>query len=166
MAPAPEAPSRGGFSLSKPGAKEYLIVGGVTLAAALLYFWWKNRTASTAAAATTPATDGTTAPATPTGLSTGQFLAWVQDHASSSTSTTPDKVKTASGVVPHVVGKPGEEAADAIQGAGFRPLQTPPGTPKGKRTIVTSQNPSGGRHMAKGAPVAYAVRVDQGARTS
>jgi|SRR5271166_2655773 len=162
MAPAPEAPRRGGFSLTKPGAKEYLIVGGVALGGALLYFWWKGRT--TAPAAATNPSDGTAAPGTPTGLSTGQFLAWVQDHTSTSTSTPPDKVKTASGVVPHVVGKSGEEAADAIQGAGFRPLQTPPGTPKGKRTVVTSQNPSGGRHMAKGAPVAFAVRVDQGAK--
>jgi cytoskeletal protein RodZ len=161
MAPAPEARKRG-FSFTSPGAKEYLIVGGVTLGVVVIYFWWKNRTTTTTPA-TTDST-GSTAPSTPTGLSTSQFLAWIQDHTSSTTTTTSPVKKTKTGTVPDVVGKPGEEARDAISDAGFRALQTPPTTAKGKRTIVTSQNPAGGRRLPEGSTVAIAVKVDEGAR--
>jgi hypothetical protein len=79
-----------GFSLSKPGPKEYAIVGGSALVLFLIYKWWQNRQASTAASAANDTDTGTgnTAPSTPTGLSTSQFLAWIQDHSSSSTTTT------------------------------------------------------------------------------
>jgi hypothetical protein len=164
MAPAPEG-SGGGFrlNLSKPGAKEYLLVGGLALGGGLLYFWWKNRQSAAAPAAATGS--GTSAPSTPTGLSTSQLLAWIHDHSTSTTKTTtaPGK-KTTIGTVPDVVGRGGEEAGDAIRSAGYRPLQTPPATAKGKHTIVTSQNPAGGRKMARGGTVAYNVKLDQGAR--
>jgi PASTA domain len=161
MAPAPEAPKRGGFSFTNPGMREYLIAGGVTLGVVAVYFWWKNRTAAAAPAADTT---GSSAPATPTGLSTSQLLAWIQDHSSSTTTTAGKPGKTGTGTVPDVVGKPGEEARDAINSAGFRVLQTPPSTPKGKRTVVTSQNPAGGRRLPEGSAVAIAVKLDEGAR--
>jgi|HubBroStandDraft_1064217.scaffolds.fasta_scaffold30757_3 hypothetical protein len=79
-----------GLNLSKPGPKEYAIVGGSALVLFLVYKWWKNR--QTTAAAATPDTSasdtGNTAPSTPTGLSTSQFLAWIQDHSSSTTTKT------------------------------------------------------------------------------
>ena len=89
MAPTSDAPARKGFSLSKPGGKEYMVVGGITLAAALAYFWWKKRQSPAAATPATGNTGNTTsAPATPTGLNTADWLAWAQDHASSSTTAT------------------------------------------------------------------------------
>jgi hypothetical protein len=170
MAPAPEG-RRGGFSLTKPGPKEYLIVGGVVLAAALVYMWWKKRqAASTAADTSGDTTDtGTTAPATPTGLSTAALLAWIQDHAGNGSSTTTTSTssngggttttKTQPGTVPNVVGQRGEVARDAIEGAGYRAIQVPATTAKGKSTVVTSQNPAGGRPAAKGSTVAISVKV-------
>ena len=84
------------FSLSKPGAKEYLIVGGVALGAGLMFFWWKNRQASATAATGSP-TSSSSAPSTPTGLSTGDFLAWIHDHTSTTTTTTTSTPSTPSG---------------------------------------------------------------------
>jgi hypothetical protein len=150
-----------GFSLTKPGAKEYLIIGGVALAAGLLYFWWKNKQAAASTAADTGTGTGS-GPSTPTGLSTGQLWSWISDHNSSTTTTsTTPPTTTAAGTatVPTVTGKRGEDAKDAITAAGFKPLQTPATTPKGKTTKVTSQNPKGGSKAAKGSDVAYAVSV-------
>jgi hypothetical protein len=92
MAATSDAPASGGkkFNLSKPGTKEYLIVGGVALAAALVYFLIKKRNAAAAAAATPADTTdtGTTAPSTPTGLSTAALMAWIQDHQMGTTTAT------------------------------------------------------------------------------
>lgn len=74
------------FSLSNPGAKEYLIVGGVAIGVFALYKWWSNRNA--AASSSTNPSSGTTAPASPTGLTTGDLLAWISDHSSTTTTTT------------------------------------------------------------------------------
>lgn len=112
MAPAPAAspPARKGLSLTSPGPKEYLIIGGSALGLALLYFWWKSRQA--AAAGTTPAATtaaGTAAPAatTPTGLSTTEFWHWITDHQTTKTVTPapqhPDKDGKIK--VPDVVGE-------------------------------------------------------------
>jgi nucleoid-associated protein YgaU len=90
-----------GLSLTHPGGKEYLIIGGVALGGGLLYFWLKDRQAAASPAASDNDTDtgtGNTAPGTPTGLSTSQFLAWAQDHSSSTvtktTTASPAKPKT------------------------------------------------------------------------
>lgn len=83
MAPAPAPRKR--FDLGNPGAKEYLIVGGVALGAALLYFWYKKRQGT--AAPSTSTDTGSTAPASPTGLNTAALLAWIHDHQSSTTTT-------------------------------------------------------------------------------
>jgi hypothetical protein len=91
MAATSNAPAKKGFSITKPGTREYLIVGGIALAGGLIYFWWKKRQAAAAAAAEPDTTDtgtGTSAPSTPTGLNTADWLAWVQDHSSSSTTAT------------------------------------------------------------------------------
>ena len=82
MAPAPAPPDRkrGGLDLKNPGPKEYIIVGGVVLGLALLYFWWKGKTQS-APAVNPPGGRGS--PATATGLSTGDLMAWLRDHAGS-----------------------------------------------------------------------------------
>src|SRR5580658_2134246 len=153
MAATSDSSSKG-FSLTKPGAKEYLIIGGVALAAGLLYFWWKNKQAAASTAADTGTGSGQS---TPTGLSTGQLWSWISDHNSSTTTTSTTPAGTAT--VPTVTGKRGEDAKDAITAAGFKPLQTPATTPKGKTTKVTSQNPKGGSKAAKGSDVAYAVSV-------
>jgi hypothetical protein len=76
------------LDLKNPGAKEYLIVGGVALGAALLYFWWKGRKGGATAAATDTA--GSSAPATPTGLNTSQFFAWIRDHQAPAAKAEPD----------------------------------------------------------------------------
>jgi PASTA domain-containing protein len=148
------------LDLKNPGPKEYAIVGGGALALFLVYKWWKNRQAAPAAADTTDS--GTTAPSTPTGLNTAGWMAWLQDHAgtSTTTSTTTSSSSSGTGTVPNVVGQRGEAASAAIKGAGFKPLQTPSSTAKGKSTTVTSQNPKGGAKAAKGSDVAYAVKVD------
>ena len=91
-----DTPARKGFSLSNPGAKEYLIVGGVVLVAAAAYFWWKNRQAANAATST-PTSAGTSAPDTATGLNTANWLAWVQDHNTSTTTTTTTPGSTPAG---------------------------------------------------------------------
>ena len=146
------------FDLKNPGPKEYAIAGGGALALFLIYKWWKGRTAAPAA---TTADNGTTAPATATGLNTAGWMAWLQDHAgtSTTTSTTTSSGQTGTGTVPNVVGQRGEAASAAIKGAGFKPLQTPSSTARGKSTKVTSQNPKGGTKAAKGSDVAYAVEV-------
>lgn len=59
--------------------------------------------------------------------------------------------------VPKVTGKHGEDAKDALQKAGFKVLQDPATTPRGKTTTVTSQNPAGGTKAAKGSTVSIAV---------
>ena len=92
MAPAPEA-KRAGFSWRDPGAKEVLLAGGLAVAAGLVFMWWRKNHPGVAASTATDGTTGTTAPASPTGLNTAQFLAWIHDHQSSSTTTTPPKPK-------------------------------------------------------------------------
>ena len=86
MAPAPEARKKGGLDLKNPGAKEYLIVGGVVLGLALLYFWWRGKTQAPAAPA--PA-GGRRSPGTPTGVSTGDLVTWMHDHDGSPRSRPP-----------------------------------------------------------------------------
>ncbi len=80
MTPAPAAPDRkkGGLDLRHPGAKEYLIVGGAVLGLALVYFWWKGKQAPAPAAG-----GGKGSPGTATGLSTGDLVTWMHDHAGS-----------------------------------------------------------------------------------
>lgn len=79
--PETAAPSRG-FSLSRPNAKTYLIVGGVALGLGLLYFWWKKKQAAASSASSNG--NGTTVYyPSPTGLSASQLLAWISDHQSS-----------------------------------------------------------------------------------
>jgi hypothetical protein len=84
----PPARKSGGFSFANPGTKEYLTAAGVALGLALLYFWYKKNHPSKAASTATPA-DTSAGPATPTGLNTGQLLAWIHDHQSSTTTTPP-----------------------------------------------------------------------------
>jgi LPXTG-motif cell wall-anchored protein len=78
---ATAAPSKG-FSLAKPNAKTYLIVGGVALAGGLLFFWWKKKKAAAAAPAADSSGNTVYYPS-PTGLSASQLLAFLSDHQSS-----------------------------------------------------------------------------------
>ena len=78
------------FDVKNPGVKEFAIVGGGTLAVVLAWRWWSNRQAGQQAAAQPAAGPAGTAPAegtTPTGLSLGALLLWLQDHMSSTTTT-------------------------------------------------------------------------------
>jgi LPXTG-motif cell wall-anchored protein len=118
---AGDAPKAG-----KPSSRQYLVVGGVTLAGGLAYFWWKKRQAATPAAADTSGT----APSTTTG-------------------TPAPKPKPGPKVaVPGVVGQQYEAAAKAITGAGLEPHRAEPDVGK-----VTSQLPKAGAKVAHGSVV-------------
>jgi hypothetical protein len=100
MADAPAAPARKkGFSLSKPGTKEYLIIGGIALAAGLVYFWWKNKQA--AAAGSSAGTGSPEGPASsPTGLSLAQLMLWIHDQQSSPAPSTATTTTTSTKAAP------------------------------------------------------------------
>jgi hypothetical protein len=85
MADTATAAPSGKFSLSKPNAKTYLIVGGVAIVLGGLYLWWKKKQAAAAAASTGSSTGSgnTIYYPSPTGLSASQLLAWISDHQSS-----------------------------------------------------------------------------------
>jgi len=149
---APTSDAKG--SMAKPGGKQYLIVGGVTLGGALLYFWWKNRKAAPAAAADST---GTSAPSTPTGLSTAEFWAWIQDHTTSTTKTTgggggpgpKPKPKPGTKVtVPDVVGREYHDAAIMLKEAGLQAHRAEPDVGK-----VTAEVPKAGRKVPHGSAV-------------
>jgi hypothetical protein len=148
--------------MSKPGVKEYAIVGGAALAIALGYLWWKKHQAAAAAPADTTDT-GTTAPGTPTGLSTSALMAWIQDHSSSTTTTTkppPPNPGPASGKaeVPDVVGMKGSAAEALLKARGFRTTQSPAQTKRGKVTRVVSQAP-GASPQPRGSTVHVQLEV-------
>jgi hypothetical protein len=88
MADTAAAPA-GKFSLSKPNAKTYMIVGGVAIVLGGLYLWWRKKQAAAAAASTAASTGSgnTVYYPSPTGLSASQLLAWISDHQSSPAST-------------------------------------------------------------------------------
>ena len=65
----------------EPGAKEFLVVGGVTLAAFFLWRAWKNRAGGQAAAP--PSAAPAVGPSTPTGLSTATIVNWTHNWQSS-----------------------------------------------------------------------------------
>jgi hypothetical protein len=76
------------FSLTKPNAKTYVIVGGVAIVLGGLYLWWRKRQEAAAAASTTADTgsgDDTDYYPTPTGISSSQLLSWLSDHQASPT---------------------------------------------------------------------------------
>lgn len=145
------------FDLKNPGVKEYAIVGGVVLGGALIYFWWKKRQAAAAAPADTSGdTSGdTTAPGTPTGLSTSAFLAWIQDHSSSTTTTAAPKAPgpvSGKAEVPNVVGMKGSAGEALLKARGFRTSQSPARTPAGRVTRIVGQEP-GASQQPKGSTV-------------
>jgi hypothetical protein len=84
---AADSSPRKKFDLANPGGREYAIVGAVVLAGALVWFYLRKRAAADTTGADTTGTGDTSAPGTPTGLSTAQLLAWIQDHSSSTTTT-------------------------------------------------------------------------------
>jgi cytoskeletal protein RodZ len=73
------------FNIRHPGVKEFAIVIGGTLVLYLGYEWWKNRQSSSSS--DDSADTGTTQAASPTGLSSGALLAWLQNHNSSASTT-------------------------------------------------------------------------------
>jgi hypothetical protein len=84
MADTPPPRSGKGFSLSNPGAKEYVIVGLIAVAVGYLYF--RNKAATAATAAATPTAAGTPvvlAGNSGGGVPFGAFFAWIQNHQSS-----------------------------------------------------------------------------------
>lgn len=92
------------FNAEKPGVKEFAIVGGATLGVVLAWSWWSKRQAGRAAASgqqqQPAAGPAGTAPAegtTPTGLSLGALLLWLQDHMSSATTTKTTTTRTTTG---------------------------------------------------------------------
>lgn len=78
-----------GFSLTNPGPKEYMIVGGIALAAGLIYFWYKNKTAATSNSSSSANQSGTTSSTgspqgpSPTGLTLTAFKSWLQSNSAS-----------------------------------------------------------------------------------
>jgi hypothetical protein len=162
MAATSDAPaSRKGFSLGKPGLKEYLIVGGIALGGAVLYFWWKNKTTAAAAAAPASTDSDSSSPSTATGLSTGQFLSWIQDHSSSTTTTTAPTTGTAAGgkvAVPPLVGSRAETAVDALDSKGLTGSLSEQ-TPKGETGTITAQSPKAGSVVARGSTVRLTNKV-------
>jgi hypothetical protein len=104
MAATSDPPRKSGFSVSNPGAKEYVIVGGLALAVFLVWRWWQNRQPAPAPSAASDTSLGGTAPATATGLSTADLLLWMKDHSSSATTTT---TTTSGGKPPKARCKPG-----------------------------------------------------------
>jgi hypothetical protein len=153
--PAP-APARGGFSLSRPGVKEYAIVGVGALALFLAYKWWKGRqTASTAAASS--GTGNTVYYPSPSGLSAAQLLAFISDHQRSPAPPAP-----AGGGGSAAPGKPG-------------PPTDLKSTHKGSQEVISWRPPQFGSAAAgKPSRETYSVQVigvdkaahDIGARTS
>jgi hypothetical protein len=163
MAATSDAPpaSGKGFSLSRPGLKEYLIVGGIALGGAVLYFWWKNKTSSAATPAASTDSADSGSPSTATGLSTGQFLAWIQDHSSSTTTTTAPTTGTAAGgkvAVPPLVGSRAETAVDALDSKGLKGSLSEQ-TPKGKVGTISAQSPKAGTVVARGSTVRLTNKV-------
>jgi fibronectin type III domain protein len=102
------APAHKGLSLGKPGGKEYLLVGGLTLGAALLYFWYEKKKKASAASSGTGSTGSTVYYPSPTGLSASQLLAWLSDHQSSPAPTTP--------TAPTAPTAPGKDVPGAVRG--------------------------------------------------
>ena len=164
-----DAPPSGGkkFNLRNPGPKEYVITGVAVLGLYLAYTWWKNRSAATAATAANAATPTAAAPAQ-YGPGPGLASLWlaIQDLQGKTTTTTttstpdePEPAKAGTGTVPHVVGEAGATARAKVSAAGFKPIQVPATTPKGRATVVRSQNPAGGAKAARGTDVALEVAV-------
>jgi hypothetical protein len=143
--PAPPAARRRGFSLTSPGPKEYLIVGGAALGLFLLYDWWKNRTA--AATSSTGSTGSGSAPSTPTGLSTSALTAFFQDFQSSTRPSGSTKVK-----VPNVVGQRREEAGPVIRRAGLVADFS------AREGVVTREEPKAGSSVEKGSSVSLTLK--------
>jgi len=169
MADAPPAGgSRKFFDVRNPGPKEYVIVGLGTIGAYLLITFIASRKASSSQAQQNSTADdqgtgsGDTTTASPAG-GAAAFWLWLQDHAGGSTTTTTTSsttgASTTTATVPSVVGERGEAARAKVSAAGFKPIQVPPTTAKGKSTIVRSQNPAGGTKAAKGSDVALEVAV-------
>jgi len=169
MADAPEAPGRRKFfDVRKPGPKEYVIVGLGTIGAYLLVSFLKGRKAASSAAQQDSTADdqgtgtGEVTTASPAG-GAAAFWLWLQDHAGGSTTTRTTSsttgTATTTATVPSVVGERGETARAKVSAVGFKPIQVPATTPKGKSTTVKSQNPAGGTKAAKGTDVALEVAV-------
>jgi PASTA domain len=66
---------------------------------------------------------------------------------------------TKSATVPNVVGKHAAAAKSDLELAGFKVVQEPASTPRGKSAIVQSQDPRGNTKAAHGATVTIHVRV-------
>lgn len=166
---ADDAP-RKGFSLSKPGPKEYLLVGGSALVLFLVYKWYKSKTTAAATPAAATDTSGN-APGTPTGLSTAQLLSWIHDHNSSSTTTTtatnpattpggtggPPAAKTIT--VPNVTGERANFAIGKLQSAGLTYTSASGARNPKLEYTVASQQPGAGAKAASDTPVALTFRV-------
>jgi LPXTG-motif cell wall-anchored protein len=103
MADTATAAPSGKFSLSKPNAKTYLIVGGIAIVGGALYLWWRKKQAAAAAAATgsTTGSGNTIYYPSPTGLSASQLLAWISDHQSSPAPATSTSTGTQTGTTPN-----------------------------------------------------------------
>jgi PASTA domain len=69
------------------------------------------------------------------------------------------KPSVAQVTVPNVTGQRGEAAKATLERNGFKVIQDPASTPKGKSTTVTSQNPLAGSKAAKGSTVAIGLKV-------
>lgn len=167
--PPPAPARRGGWSLTHPGAKEYLTVGGVTLVIFLIYKWYKNKTAAAAAAqpaASTTGTSGTAAGSpqgpSPTGLSVTQFLAAMTNQQASAApapaAPAPAPMpSTPSSPVPAVAGQTNQQAASTLNNAGFLTgtggKAAPSGLPAGlsASSKVSSQSPSAGTRVVYGS---------------
>src|SRR5579871_5022139 len=169
MADAPPAAGRRKFfDARNPGAKEYVIVALGTIGAYLVITFISGRKAASSAAAQQASTaddQGTTGDVTTASPAGGAaaFWLWLQDHAGGSTTTTTTSnttgTATTTATVPSVIGERGETARAKVSAAGFKPIQVPATTAKGKTTVVKSQNPAGGTKAAKGSDVAIEVAV-------
>lgn len=75
------------FDVKNPGAKEFLIVGGVALAGFLVWQHFRGNSAAATPSADTPAEATPVDNSSPTGLSNSQLLLWITDHMRSTTTT-------------------------------------------------------------------------------
>jgi hypothetical protein len=154
---------RKGLDLAKPGTKEYVIVAVAALGLGVLYFVLHHKKPAAAAPAAP-----SSAPSTPTGLSTADLWTWLHDHNFSSTTTTTTtttedndhdggKAKVS---VPDVRGETAEGGAKRVRDAGLHARVIR----HGSVDAIRSESPHAGARVARGTTVVLSVGGRGGAK--